>query len=64
MPAILRKSLPNLFASHSIIGQSLPFDVVVGVRPPALDRANPADRVGVVVLFLLECVPEVLGIAK
>ena len=33
MPAILRNSLPNLLASHTVSGQSLPFGVVVGSRP-------------------------------
>ena len=33
MPAILRKSLPNYTASHTVSGQSQPFDVVVGSRP-------------------------------
>ena len=48
MPAILTKSLPNLLASHSIIGQSLPFGVVVAGARRALDPVYSADRVGCV----------------
>ena len=33
MPAILRNSLPNYTASHTVSGQLQPFDVVVGSRP-------------------------------
>ena len=64
MPAILRNSLPKRLASHTDIGQSQPFDVVVAGARRVHDPVYSLDRVGVVVLFLLECVPEVLGIAK
>ena len=57
MPAILRKSLPNLFASH-VYSQSLAgSDVVVAGARRVLDPVCSADRVGVVVLSLRECVP-------
>jgi len=57
MPAILRKSLPNLLASQ-LYSQSLAgSDVVVAGARSALDPVCSADRVGVVVLSLRECVP-------
>ena len=45
MPAILRNSLPNRVASHSIIGRCTPFGRVVGSRPPGLIvRSTPNRR--------------------
>ena len=48
MPAILRNSLPNLLASHTVSGQSLPFGVVVAGARRVLDPVCSADRVGCV----------------
>jgi hypothetical protein len=48
MPAILRKSLPNYVASHTVSGQSLPFGVVVAGARRVLDPVYSADRVGCV----------------
>ena len=59
MPAILRKSLPNLLASQ-LYSQSLAgSDVVVAGARSALDPVCSADRVGVVVLFLFDLMLEV-----
>ena len=59
MPAILRKSLPNLFASQ-LYSQSLAgCDVVVAGARRALDPVCSLDRRGVVVLFLRDLMPEV-----
>ena len=57
MPAILRNSLPNLFASP-VCSQSLDsIGVAVAGAPSALDPVYSPDRRGVVVLSLRECVP-------
>ena len=59
MPAILRKSLPNLFASH-VYSQSLAgCDVVVARARSALDPVCSLDRGGVLVLFLRELMLQV-----
>ena len=59
MPAILRKSLPNLFASVQDITPYATVGVVVAGAPPALDPEYSADRVGVVVLFPFDLMLEV-----
>ena len=59
MPAILRNSLPKRLASHTDIGQSQPFDVVVAGARRVLDPVCSADRVGVVVLSLSDLMLEV-----
>ncbi len=62
MPAILRNSLPNYVASHTVSGQSLPFGVVVAGARRVLDPVCSADRVGVVVLSLSDLMLEVRGV--
>ena len=64
MPAILRKSLPNLFASVQDITPYATVGVVVAGAPPALDPVCSADRVVVVVLFPFDLMLEVRGVCE
>ena len=68
MPAILRIFVYQTRASQSVIGSTTSYDQIVGHRGSRSQRHVGLQHYEVlsvwVALLLLQCVPEVLGIAK